>query len=228
MKVALCLSGHFRNFEKCYHSLYRFILKPLNCDVFIHTWDKIGYQSVYKTDANLNDIKSKIDLINSLYLPKCISIQNTNNMARFMDEASKYASHLITQPKHPGHMASMFYKINACNELRKEYEKQNNIKYDCVIRCRPDLLFTSGIESTLLNNLTQLILPKIYNFHNGYNDQFAISNSNYMNIYSSFYHELPGYFNAKNEYYPEKFMKWAIEKHNIKINFSNITYQIIR
>ncbi|MGP5405505.1 tetratricopeptide repeat protein [Psychrobacter celer] len=34
---------------------------------------------------------------------------------------------------------NLFYKIHKCNELKKDFEKQNNFKYDLVIRLRPDL-----------------------------------------------------------------------------------------
>lgn len=42
MKIALCISGQMRTFERAYPSIKRHILDPLSPDVFIHTWSDIG------------------------------------------------------------------------------------------------------------------------------------------------------------------------------------------
>ena len=44
-----------------------------------------------------------------------------------------------THPK--DHQISMFYGIEQAVKLKKEYEEENNFKYDYVIRMRSDLLF---------------------------------------------------------------------------------------
>ena len=45
-------------------------------------------------------------------------------------------------------MAYGFYKTNL---LRKEYEQDNKIEYDVVIKCRPDVFFRTELPKRLLN-----------------------------------------------------------------------------
>lgn len=44
MRVALCLFGHFRSFDRCYDNLLKHILEPYQPDVFAQAWvDSMGY-----------------------------------------------------------------------------------------------------------------------------------------------------------------------------------------
>jgi|UniRef100_A0A6C0IZ50 hypothetical protein len=45
------------------------------------------------------------------------------------------------------------FKIKLCNELRKEYEQENNIKYDIVIKTRFDVYYESKLNLNI--DLTQ-------------------------------------------------------------------------
>lgn len=230
MKVAICLSGHFRNFEHTHASLMNSVIRPLQADVFIHTWNKLGYHNNFHPDAqNLikTDISSKIDMITNLYQPKKITIETIDTINRLIEESKIYAPHLVNEPKSPGHMASMHYKIMKCNELRKEYEKEKQINYDCVIRCRPDMQFHSGIQLNNIINLDKINIPVINSF-GGLNDQFAYSSGINMDVYCSLYHSIPTYFKSKREFIPEKMLKWYLGISGIGVSPINIKYQLVR
>jgi len=94
------------------------------------------------------------------------------------------------------HNLSMFYKINQCNDLKRDYEKKYNIKYDLVVRIRPDLI--------LLENL----IPKIYNPDNLYIkegmtkknyifDQCFYANSSLMDIVCGLWNSLEKYWDIR-------------------------------
>lgn len=226
MKIALCLSGHLRDFEKTYPSLNNNLIND-NVDIFIHTWDKLGFSCPYKTDHTLNDTNTKLNSINNTYNPKKIIIEPSSFIEELKLHGNEYAPHLRNEPKHVGHMASMFYKIYACNELRKKYELDAGIKYDLIIRCRSDLYFTSKINLDNIPSKT-IVLPKSSSNPDWYNDQFAIGSSDEMDLYSSFFFDIPEYFKQRNEFYPEKFMVWSFNKKMLKPHFNDINFYIHR
>jgi hypothetical protein len=225
MKVALCLSGHFRNFELTHNSLINNIIKPLKADVFIHTWNKLGYHNNFRADSqHLINSQINIDKIKKYYNPKNIITEPENIIQTFIEESKIYAPHLINEPKSPGHMASMYYKIMMCNRLRKEYEEKNKIKYDCVIRCRPDLLFEQSLN---ISNLDKINIPTINSF-TGLNDQFAYSSGQNMDVYSDLFQSIPTYFKLKKDFYPEKMLKWYLNITGISVSPININYKLLR
>ena len=38
MKIAICFSGAIRSFKYCYPSIYKYLIEPLNADIFLHAW----------------------------------------------------------------------------------------------------------------------------------------------------------------------------------------------
>lgn len=43
MRTAILLSGHMRTYKDCYKSLLENLVKPYGADVFVSTWDTLGY-----------------------------------------------------------------------------------------------------------------------------------------------------------------------------------------
>ena len=228
MKIALCLSGHLRTFEQTQNSLSQFILKKYNPDIFIHTWDKLGFACNYKSDRFLHDTSNKLSQIERLYRPKKIIVESSKFIEQLKLEADEYAPHLKHAPKHVGHMASMFYKIYACNELRKIFELETGNFYDYIIRCRADLLFENilSLPEPIEKNI--VLIPGFISGAGWYTDQFAFGDSDSMDIYSSLYFDIPDYFLAGKEFYPEKFVVWALDKKNLPVKFIDTKFRILR
>ena len=226
MRVALCISGHLRKFDQTFHSLRQNFLQSHKSDIFIHTWDKLGFSCKFKTDSVLNNTNQKLTQIKSLYNPKNFIIEPSDFIETLKQEGDQYAPHLMYEPKHVGHMASMFYKIYACNELRKKYEL-DNVSYDYVIRCRADLVFESPIILPPKSENT-IWIPRFISNTDWYTDQFAIGDSYSMDLYSSLYFDIPEYFEARLPFYPEKFMAWGLNKKNVTVNFIDTKFRILR
>jgi len=184
-RVAVCISGMIRgNAKKIFDVMQKNIIKPLNADVFMHTWDVqhewmgIGgdINWVYRLfggevlkkcpnelklkpflEKNFPNIYDKIkyeivsqldkDILNNLISTKLFEIEDENS---FLDELHFPKENLMTR----GHynQAKMFYGIYKSMKVMEEYENVNNIKYDYVIRCRPDI----GLNNEL--NLESLIV----------------------------------------------------------------------
>lgn len=136
MKVALCLSGHSRNYKLAYPN-YNF-----ETDVFISSCLQSGlppeqmpylayhYHNYIPTkEANLEDIINK-------YNPKIWEFLDDNyvpeELEKFKDKKTINGYNLL-------HIGMMFFRLYKANEFKKVWEYQNNFKYDFVIRSRFDI-----------------------------------------------------------------------------------------
>jgi hypothetical protein len=183
IKVALCISGQMRNYEDCYDRLYKYIIKPFEPDIFIHTWSNRGCSPVVtvrteerfnykeKTWKKYNNQKINKEEIKKFYKAKKVVVED------FLEEykekienikipkwilkhynnrtAGKVNDGKIWPNCHIHSYLPMFYKIMKANDIKKEQEKINGFKYDLVIRFRSDLL-VNRIPTTCLNNLNTL------------------------------------------------------------------------
>ena len=72
--------------------------------------------------------------------------------------------------------------LQACDRLRRRYAQANGIRYDAVIRCRPDVLFEAPLPDLGQLDLNYLHVPD-FHMYEGVNDRFAIGNPDHMAIY---------------------------------------------
>lgn len=214
MKVALCLSGYLRCFDKVYNNLNKYLLSEYDIDIFVHTWRKYDYNA-----HNINE-----NLVNKYYKPKNIVIEDSykKDLAQIMiDKNTEVIRNGLG-------VMSMFYKIKACNDLKLEYEKEHNFKYDFVIRFRPDLLLQNDVN---LLHSDMLSIPKYGDF-GGLNDQAAFSNSENIDKYCSIYDKVEEYLLNDSEnklcMKPELLLAHHINELNIQIRRPNIEYVILR
>ena len=134
MRIAIQISGEFRllylAWPKFSVLLEREKQKGNQVDIFVHSWKRedSGFDTfpwnergdwhktiyVYSHNDGLN-----------LYAPKMYLIE---------DYTEKKELHEM------GRYMSMFYSIFVANEIRKAYEKKENIKYDIVMRYRTDCI----------------------------------------------------------------------------------------
>jgi hypothetical protein len=146
-KIALCLSGHVRSFLKPYYAIKKYLLDKYDVDIFIHTWSYDG-QLCYAQDVsgNLKKIienKTRIDeeTLTLLYNPKKISIEDQTANS-FMSNVPKRIKSNYYKAKGPVmnnfNAWCQMYSISFANQLKMQYEKDNDFEYDFVIRMRFD------------------------------------------------------------------------------------------
>jgi SAM-dependent methyltransferase len=223
LKTALCISGHLRTFEQNYESVKVNILDRMDCDVFIHTWDIMG-MSYRPCDSGLYSIETQrlIDRIQLLYNPKKLVVEPSRSFTITPLMQARLLDH-----RDISGILSMYYKIEACNNLKREYEKENNLVYDCVVRFRGDLYMEMPIPVDINTNLHHLFIPMYGNF-GGICDQFAYGSSNIMDIYSGLYSNLQKYLEAGAPMHPERILQFHVEANKLPVAKVNVRFLIKR
>lgn len=223
LKVALCISGHLRTFEQNYQSVYTHIISKYDCDVFVHTWDTLGLHHRH-LDVPISPIHTNniLDRINKIYNPKKLVVEINRPF-----EITPIIKQRSFEFRDLSGILSMFYKIEACNTLKIEYEKENDFTYDCVIRFRGDLFLESPLPLDTSSNMNYLYLPMFGNFH-GLNDQFAFGGSKVMDVYSSLYSNIENHLRHGAVMNPEKLLDFHVKANNIPTAKFNVKYVIKR
>lgn len=178
MKVAVCLSGHSRNY------LYNFPNYSFECDAFISSCDESGLpgesteryvsyhsQNNVKTElASTSDIITKYQPLRHEFLPDSYF---PKELEKFRESTTENGAFLI-------HFGMMFYRIYRANLLKKEHEFSNNFKYDLVIRSRFDVKINS-------NKFDQDVIYMLTHPDNSVLDIFFASSSYVMDSISECY-----------------------------------------
>jgi hypothetical protein len=190
MKIAVIFSGQIRTGIETSKSIFNFLGEYLPyCDFFVHTWDitsyKNGdYQNSHSPDFNWDAIKLKEEYLNEfLEIYKPLKYE----MTPFL----KYREEMENSPSRLPPMPAWTYSFWKSNELKKEYENENNFKYDYVIKLRTDLIFwPEMILKPILEFIINSQLKKLPMYH--LEDMLYLSTTEGMDIISSIGHPTNG------------------------------------
>jgi hypothetical protein len=152
MKIALLICGQMRTFDhqKVLKYLNQFIEK-FNCDVFLSTWNNRGIsvwsEHALKEQADIqNQEKNKLISLEHINLIHNIKKYTIDDCEEFIHNQSngEIKSFLNQSPDTLYHSKATsipsLYKLHSAYRLLEEYENKNKIKYDIVIKTRPDFL----------------------------------------------------------------------------------------
>ena len=198
-KIALCLSGQPRSVELAFPYVKNNILGGNDVTVFTFSWGK--------DNQNILD----------LYKPASSIVREQNVIPDF----SQYTRFPPPQPnwkvKDPKLSTwSQLYAIAECNELKKQYEKENNMVFDWVIRSRFDFAINTYIPFEVLDN-SKLYIPncRMTPERDFGNDQFAFSSSENMDNYSRCFYHINDFYNDGVQYMCEDFMSANWKLYNL-------------
>ena len=225
MKIAVCISGGVRYPNFGLQSIQK--INPNECvKVFIHTWKIKDRDAFLKTLHGLEykEIDKTVDTnLSSLeyYNYEKLLIENYDECEKkfhnlFNNLKFNPATDLEDKPRTDVGPISMHYSIYKANELKKQYEKENNMIFDWVIRMRTDSDFIS--DSLDMNSLTEeLNIPSGEDWaSDSINDQFAIGTSHNMDLYSSLYKNI--HYTQSSKYYPETILNLHLKNMNLVPN----------
>jgi hypothetical protein len=238
MKVAICIAGQLRTFEKTFPSIKKNIVDELRADLFISTWDKLG--KTHKTDSSIekNEIVDA-EKIKRKTGAKIVDVQIFED--KFYDKMNNVEMPQILKEREPLHSRSMiphFYKIHRCNQLRILHEKNNRFVYDVIIRIRPDMKIENKITPIFEKiNLHNTIYVSSYAINSSFqlSDKFVIMNREVADYYSSVWENLQNYWNSplgadppRTTMVGERLLFQHMKRANINVEFFNLGGQIIR
>lgn len=235
-KIALCLSGYLRTFEECYPSILKNIIADNDVDIFIHTYDKIGNSSGWRYPIDLSQ-NINMEFLENLPNLKILAVQKWDDI-RYQFEKFRF---IVPNVTNINVIATIFYKIYMCNELKKQYEIDNNFKYDLVIRTRGDQVFEKKIN---LDFPTNKILINAYpwgdedyvhhytepdKFENEkkcISDRFAIGTSENIDILSNLYLNFEELITNSESVELEYLLNKYLKNNNIELEKRNLQFYV--
>lgn len=164
-------------------------------DIFMHSWTTDHEKTVkdlYKPKKSVFEDQIHFDfkyIVGNPNLP--MNEGSTTNGVFFGMENIRFHS-----------LYSRWYSALIANQLKNEYEKENNITYDLVMLTRYDLAYLEPFVFKSMNKEKITIIPPISN--HGIHDLFFISNKPFMNRICEMFEEL-----KKINHFPG----WHIHSH---------------
>jgi len=121
--------------------------------------------------------------------------------------------------------------IDCVKKPQQEYEKiyeilsSLNTSYAKYLFCRPDCLFEKPLDNQILSTKYNICIPN-FNHWNGYNDRFAILDTQGLKTYCSRYDHL---IVNPQTYHSEKYLKYTIDNsYNTLKLFDNFKFRLLR
>lgn len=233
MKIALSLTGHMRNYDEVFHDLKKNILEKFDVDIYIHTYDTLGYtlnanrrsgsvgsyevDGFDKTSPSINE-----DHIRNLYKPKTMIVEKWKEIESSMIDGCSF----IKRERYRGPTEN---PMNPWCMFRKIYlswlDIQNSGKhYDYVIRHRPDMF----ISTPPIPEDDFILIPEEF----GYKDFgvlcdcFAIGKTNIMEKYFNMWTKIKKNYEDTQEEWertnsphiqwnPHVFLEYHLRKENV-------------
>ena len=139
--------GHLRTFELCYPAFKKNLLDLYDCDIFIHTWDKLEHsdrnyfpEEVYSDCITVEKLIKK--KINQYYSPKSMKIE-TQNLFNREEEEKRPGNKIVT---HRISMKYMTYSMYQSNLLREEYQLKHNVNYNFALVISFDIMLYAPLD----------------------------------------------------------------------------------
>lgn len=155
-KIAIQLFGHLRSYKDTYISFNKNLLEPLKkegyeIDVFLHSWTETdtseqSWHNINGDTRGRNTSNDDITCVRKFYKPKKFKLEKQLLVDNF-----ELREKFMNLPRQYSAIINSAYTKFRVNELRLQYEKENNIHYDYIIQTRPDILFNNefGIDKFL-------------------------------------------------------------------------------
>jgi len=218
LKIAYIFAGHFRTFNPDW-----FHFHP-HSDIFIHTYDRLGFWSS-KDSVNLDTDIVSLAMIHHKFGKfsrniKLLVIESENSKLPIIQNYAQIMESNKIHYSRPFNFISMHTKRLSALEAFFDFTTQHHLTYDIVFLFRPDFPFQrydSVHYSDIANDLIYIEGFPNYNNNtpNWYNDFFVIGNmtqlSKLKNIYiDSFQNYISNY---KGKFDPHSYFHFLISTY---------------
>ncbi len=247
MKIAVCFSGQPRSLPLAADFAVDSVLEPNNVDsVFVHSWfcptvtnQSFGTAQPWQAGTLGGYNPDTPSILTSKLKPKKILLERPHDFKQF--------AHLPgPEQAVQSHLASMYYSAWQANELKKEYEKTNNIVFDVVVKTRIDLRY---LEPLLLSNIVDgdledtIYVAEVHNImrindsypissggsYSSLSDTLIVGSSKNMDKMCDVYPNFENYYNAIHPFsYGECYVGYARHIHGLKVKMKHMNYKIHR
>jgi hypothetical protein len=226
-RIAFCFSGQPRTWKKCVESWKEHLFKENQVDIFCHIWDyntSIGHHDIPPVNVNVpaTEINELLETLN----PKKYTIESQKEFVPIREDQLITVSPWLSQ----------YYGIMQCARLKRQYEIENDLQYDIVIKMRFDAFFNTSIYPEF--NQIKIDEYTMHGFHFGWDpityagrigDIFWYANSETYDIISDFYINIPAieskfYRNndgTMNFVQPETVFFRYLKKNDINLNINH-------
>lgn len=230
-RVAVCISGHVRSFEKGFENFKSKVIdqnKSFEFDFFIDTWETKDW----RTEDKFKETSESIEEIKALYRPVKVVVEkdiewDTSNFMKFVKDPSWVKKGYKKVRSKGEHILGMYYKIRNCNYLKSQHEEENGFEYDLVIRHRTDLGFESKInlDEILKDTKDKIYVAKLRENQKSagqpINDVLGISSSKNMDEYSKVFDNIEEIVTESEIFRPEWILDFHLKKE--KLNTQEVT-----
>lgn len=140
MKIAICLNGQPRTWKQCYPRWMEIFQKQGDIEFFFHFWNYNTLPSIlasHNGGVAINDellSQEELDSIVETFKPKKYIFESRKDI--------NYWNTTIPEDKQFGSWSNeQFYSLYYASLLKREYELENDFRYDVVVRLRTDIWF---------------------------------------------------------------------------------------
>lgn len=205
MKTAVLISGQMRTADVCLPSIQKHVLDRLgDYDVIAHIADD---EDTWKLE---------------LFEPKKVSIQSQPELDEKNYVHRSGRGVIGIQP-----VLRMFWSMEESNRLRREAEAESGVRYDWVVRLRPDTQFYSDVEELASCDPSAVYLPTFSNYY-GYQDRFAFGGPAAMDAYHDKFSLLDTCMAENGIFHPESMLKWALDRAGTPVKRTAILFDTLR
>ena len=207
MNIAVCFSGQLRSLDLTYKNISKFLNENFeNYKIFAHIPENKNINQEF-TDYFSNSIYA-IEKDPKIKKTKLKNMQFKSVRYKFKNSLTKAKI---------AHMQQL-YGIFKSNQLKTIFEKENNILFDWVLRCKSDIKFYNSHLDLSNMNSQYLYTP---NFHNwgGINDRFVMSSSENMDVFANLFNYVLE--NAVEGFNAESIFKNYLVSKNIELKELN-------
>jgi hypothetical protein len=188
MRVALCLSGQPRLENGCLEHQFNFLHGVADIDVFAHIWN--GFPE--GNDRFVEELKKRLaprGTVVKVAFSDCYQWERPMNFSYYPENAWAEFN------RRPVNTIIMYNGVARADQLRRDHEFRNDFRYDLVIRSRSDITFDQPVHLRRLLGAARdyVVTPRNGHYREGYCDQFAVSSSVNMTIYSGLFGKIETY-----------------------------------
>ena len=185
MKVAVLLCGHMRTYKKTFRLLINNLLGLYDTDLFIITYDRTENIKGSRTFTS-NRFSQKEAIVYGKFLKRIIIIDENKFKKEHnlkVDDKFKFKfKNVISR------LYRMSILIHKGGQMIRQYANQHKIKYDLIIKLRPDIILEKPLN--MINvDFTKINFPSIDSGFGG-NDHIVIGTPANMKFFFDFGHSM--------------------------------------